>query len=130
MSPKLSGNNILLKRSEESEQEYGYILNLNDRYGRHKSKLVYDDDMNVVTTYYKYSGIPGGRYHSFVRCHKFVMWDIEECDREPENMVIFLETRKYIILDRDIEGVTVLDEHFKKVKIKYTSQFYSHFQQI
>lgn len=129
MSPKLLSNQILFKRSESSDQEQGVILELCDRYGHHKSKLIYDDDMKIVDTYYKYCGIPHGRYYRFITCTKFVMWDKEPSDREPEDMVIFHEKKKYIILDNDKDGVTLLDEHFKKVKLLYASYLYGSFQQ-
>lgn len=131
MTTNIRGHAIWFKRAQDSQIEYGYRVNLYI-YPKNntKNELIYDDNLNLVTEYFKYFNADGGGSHSLIECDRFVSWDMEKWDERITRMVTFTDNRKYPILRKDEDKIVVLDEKLIEAEIYYKDPYYKFFQQL
>ena len=131
MNPNLKGGRVVFKRTQNSIIEFGFHLIYPKRYSILINKeILYDDELNEIEKYFKYRYIYEALDYYFVKCDRFLTWDKNMDDRSEDDVVIFTEGGTYLIMDKDKNGVTILDEQLKKVEILYRSTYYKFFQQI
>lgn len=131
MSPNLNGGRIVFKRTLDSIMEFGFHLIYQKKYSVLIIKeLLFDDELNEVKDYFRYRYIGNDIDYYQVKCDRFISWDKNMDDRSEEDIVIFNEGGTYLIIDKDKNGITILDEQLKKVEILYRDSYYKFFQQM
>lgn len=114
---------VLFKREQDSETEIGLQIDSSHSSSFH---IIVDSKLKIVEEMPCYTHLLSLEICGTIRCRNFITFtDYHDTHME---VAIFKENTNYLIVEKNVDHVIVLDEKLNMIKLRYEGMYYQYFQ--